>query len=416
MTESRWPSPGGAFGDKTDEFRRYDDVPARDSIVLVTRNFPPMQGGMEWLNFHIHRALSQIYRVFLVAPKGAETVCPDPATVRISPALPVWRFLLQSFWQTLRLTRAVRPRLIVAGSGVAALPAVLAGRHVGIPVVTYLHGLDIVSAHPGYRCLFLPAIRRSSAWLANSRFTREAAIQAGLPPERVEILVPGTDLPALNQERGTAFRRRLQAGERPILLSVGRLIRRKGLLEFLERAFPAIVRRRPEVLWVIIGADPRQSLARPKVSMAERLRVRVQQLGLEAHVRLLDWEDDRATLGDAFLASRLHIFPVLNLPGDGEGFGMVAIEAAAHGVPTVAFAVGGIPDAVEPGVSGELLPSGDYARMVEVVVKQLDSPEVPEAIRKACRRHAERYAWPLFGDGLRAACAKTIAAQRPAGG
>ncbi len=382
---------------------------SKPDIILVTRNFPPMQGGMERLNLHVHEALRGNYAVHLIGPEGAERYCGDGGLVQTRPPLPVWRFLAWGFWRTLRLALTRRPRLIIAGSGVAALPAVLAGRLAGVPVLTYLHGLDIVSAHPLYRRIFVPAIRRSTAWLANSRFTRRAAIRAGIPPEKIDILPPGTDLPELSRlEGGKEFRRRIQAGDRPILLSVGRLTRRKGLLEFIERAFPEIVRQCPDVLLVIIGGEPTQSVAGSAEPMREKLRARLAELGLEANARILGGVDE-ATLREAYGASQLHVFPVLDLPGDAEGFGMVAVEAAAHGLPTVAFDVGGVSDAVEQGVSGWLLPSGDYAGFAEMVIRYLRHPPPADETRTACRRHAERFAWPRFGEGLLKACSRTVA-------
>src|SRR3546814_16851853 len=56
-----------------------------------------------------------------------------------------------------------------------------------------------------------------------------------------------------------------------------------------------------------------------------------------------------ALLSVVYKAASAHIFPVREIPGDPEGFGMVAVEAAAHGVPTIAFATGGIVDAVAEG-------------------------------------------------------------------
>lgn len=374
---------------------------------MVTRNFPPMLGGMERLNFHIGEELAQGFEVLVVGPKGAENFCRAAGTVRTSPPLPVWRFLAQAFWQAMNLALGSRPHLIVAGSGVSAFPAVLVGRLTRIPVLTYLHGLDIIAPHPVYQRVFLPVIRRSNAWLVNSRYTRQAAVDAGIPAEKIHILHPGTELPDLAAVDGRRFRTRIDAGDRPILLSVGRLTRRKGLLEFIARALPAVVRQCPEVLLVVIGTDPTQSVGGAAESMSALLRQRAMALGLAANVRLLGSVDDE-TLAEAYAASQLHVFPVLDLPGDAEGFGMVAVEAAAYGVPTVAFAAGGVPDAVAPGVSGLLLQSGDYPGMTDAVLHFLRTRESIAETRTACRRHAERFAWPRFGEALRRICSATM--------
>jgi phosphatidylinositol alpha-1,6-mannosyltransferase len=102
-----------------------------------------------------------------------------------------------------------------------------------------------------------------------------------------------------------------------------------------------------------------------------------------------------------YAAASLAVFPVKDLPGDVEGFGMVALEAAAHGLPTVAFAAGGVPDAVADGVSGNLLPAGDYEGMAARICRYL-AGERGTVTAASCRAFAEQFAWPRFGERLRA--------------
>ena len=79
---------------------------------------------------------------------------------------------------------------------------------------------------------------------------------------------------------------------------------------------------------------------------------------------------------------------------------MVAIEAAAHGLPTVAFAAGGVPDAVAPGISGWLASPDDYATFADRVCQVLDAGK--STIRpEDCRGFAAEFAWPVFGARLR---------------
>jgi phosphatidylinositol alpha-1,6-mannosyltransferase len=76
---------------------------------------------------------------------------------------------------------------------------------------------------------------------------------------------------------------------------------------------------------------------------------------------------------------------------------MVAVEAAAYGVPTVAFATGGVADAVADGQSGRLIPTGDYAAFAESVAVTLVQRET---LRASCIEFAGRFAWPKFGMGI----------------
>jgi phosphatidylinositol alpha-1,6-mannosyltransferase len=106
------------------------------------------------------------------------------------------------------------------------------------------------------------------------------------------------------------------------------------------------------------------------------------------------------SLANAYIAADVLIFPVLDITGDMEGFGMVAIEAAAHGTPTVAFSVGGVPDAIAEGVSGNLIQPGNYSEFAETVAKHLGG-EIGGIDPASCRTHAEQYSWPRFGERLR---------------
>ena len=93
------------------------------------------------------------------------------------------------------------------------------------------------------------------------------------------------------------------------------------------------------------------------------------------------------------------MFPVREIPGDPEGFGMVAVEAAAHGLPTIAFATGGVTDAVAEGQSGRLVAPGDYAGFADAVLGALIERE---PLRMRSVDFARQFAWPKFGSQIRA--------------
>jgi len=134
-------------------------------------------------------------------------------------------------------------------------------------------------------------------------------------------------------------------------------------------------------------------------SERERILAAARDAGVEKNLRFLG-RCDEATLGAAYQAANLHVFPVLELPGDVEGFGMVALESAAYGLPTVAFAVGGVSDAVREGRTGTLVASGDYGRLGEAVIRQL--AQTRDGLATAiCRDFAAGKAWPVFGERLR---------------
>jgi phosphatidylinositol alpha-1,6-mannosyltransferase len=112
---------------------------------------------------------------------------------------------------------------------------------------------------------------------------------------------------------------------------------------------------------------------------------------------------DDDTLSAAYQAADAHVFPVLECDDDVEGFGMVAIEAAAHGLATVAFDAGGVADAVTDGESGVLVPSGDYSRFTEAVLGFLNARNSES--RALCRAAAYRNSWDEFNRSIARAIA-----------
>lgn len=356
---------------------------------------------MERLNQHVCQELARDFEVQVCGPRGGERHLPRGIGYTGSPAVPLGWFLIHNAWQAVRQARAFKPQVIYAGSGLVAPAAQLAGRAAGASMVAYLHGLDIVADHPLYRAMFLPSIRACDGLLVNSQNTQRLAESHGVPGNRIVVLHPGAEMPTLadRETKAAGFRSRIGAGIRPILLSVGRLTPRKGIVEFIEHSLPIIVQQVPDLLYIIIGEEPYQSAAGHKTGIADRIRTVTGQMGLAEHVQLLGRVDDEE-LTCAYFASQLHIFPVLDKPGDVEGFGMVAIEAAAHGLPTIAFATGGVPDAVAEGMSGELIDPNRYDIMAERIAFHLKDGGTSMTPQQ-CIEFSSTFGWEHFGTALR---------------
>jgi phosphatidylinositol alpha-1,6-mannosyltransferase len=290
-----------------------------------------------------------------------------------------------------------RPGAIVAGSGLVLPMAWVCARIVGAKLVVYLHGLDIVSNHPVYRAIWPKFFRHSDLVLVNSSATAQLAQAKGIPVESLYVLNPGTDIPTLDVSAGFRFRERHRLGERAMLLSVGRLTRRKGLAEFVEYGLPSVLRENPDAILVIVGEEAVDALNSSGGAQRERILNRARAAGVDTRVRFLGNLTD-SELSEAYQAADVHVFPVLDLEGDVEGFGMVALEAAAHGLASAAFAVGGVPDAISQGTSGLLVPSGDY----EGLAKSIASICSKRSQFTGAREFAVDKSWTRFGARARA--------------
>lgn len=372
----------------------------RPRILHITRNLPPLVGGMERLNWHIADELSHWADVHVLGPDGAAALKPEHVQLTEVPLRPLWRFLCASAWRALTLARRLKPDIVLAGSGLTAPAAWLAARISGARAVAYVHGLDVAVHHPLYRALWHPALRRMDTVIANSSPTAALVRALGVADTNVRIVHPGAALPTAPQPAQALcqFREQYGLGNARLLLSIGRLTHRKGLREFVQFALPTIVKHAPDTLLTVIGDAPKDALL-AGVQTRESIQAAADAAGVGAHITFLGVITHPQTLACAYESAAAHVFPVRHIPGDPEGFGMVAIEAAAHGLPTVAFATGGIVDAVEEGQSGRLAPLGDYAALSQAITQLLAEGE--HAWQIPAQQFAKQFNWPEFGVKMR---------------
>ncbi len=371
-------------------------------ITLVSRNFPPLNGGMERLCYELYRGLADNHDVQLLGPGGCKAHVAEAAVVRetgISPT-PVFLVLtlLKGIW--LRVTTGA-PELVIGGSGLVGIVVVPLAKLAGARSMLLLHGLDIIAESRIYQWLFVPFLRMADVAVCNSRNTARLAMASGVSEERITIINPGVELPDSIPPREAA-RQQLGYASHRVLLSVGRLMPRKGLAEFIDRSMPALVARDPNWLLLVAGTEPANALNRPKTSVLDSIDAAIKQHALQDQVRLLGYatEEDLPRL---YAAADVFVFPLLETPGDVEGFGMVAIEAAAHGTPTVAFDCGGVGDAVKDGVNGALVVAGDYnafARSVEAVAGS--------DLRASSAGFARTFCWSNYNQQMEACIAQVL--------
>lgn len=373
----------------------------QSNALLITRNLPPLVGGMERLIWHIAHELRTQYHVHVIGPMGCSALLPADITVTEVPLTPIAWYLVRTKLAAARQALCLRPAFVFAGSGLTAPFAWLAARLAGAQCIVYLHGLDIDSSHWAYRLLWLPFLRRCDKVLVNSRFTGQLARNARIAPDRIAILHPGVTMPDMQNATRLrfSFRKRHALGNSPVMLYVGRITARKGLALFVREILPTIMEQLPDAKLVVIGDEPRSALLKSQGELAQ-VQEALETSGLSRHVTFLGERIyDDPELDAAYFAADTLIFPVQQRANDNEGFGMVAIEAAAHGLPTVAFAAGGVTDAIEDRVSGTLIRSGDNLAFAHATIKLLKSHNSAQS--EACRRFSSSFAWTFFGQQLR---------------
>ena len=372
------------------------DTPRR-RILIITRNLPPLVGGMERLNWHMADELSKYADVRVIGPSGSATQKPENVHISEAPLKPLPLFLIVTFIKGLWTALRWRPHIILAGSGLTAPIAWILGKLAGARSAAYLHGFDITVDHAIYRRLWRPTFKRLDHVIVNSTPTRQLALAAGVNEAQLSIVFPGVSIPEAPQpaERIAEFREKHGLTGKKILLSVGRLTTRKGLREFVELSLPAVVNAEPDAMFVVVGEAPRNSLG-AAVQTVESIKAAAAKAGVGANILFLGVITDPTELATAYEAADVHVFPVRHIPDDPEGFGMVAIEAAAHGLPTAAFATGGIIDAVQPGESGLLAENLRYDELAQHTMQLLQQDQNRQVIVD----FAAGFAWEHFGAGV----------------
>jgi glycosyltransferase involved in cell wall biosynthesis len=226
---------------------------------------------------------------------------------------------------------------------------------------------------------------RAQRFIVLSAAFRDLLVESyDVSPESVHVVPGGVDVPRFDRpESPSAARRELGwPPDRPIILSVRRLVRRVGL-ESLVTAMTAVRKHRPEALLLMAGRGP----------LADALQAQIEAAGLEENVRLLGFVPDEA-LPLAYRAADLSIMPTRAL----EGFGLSAVESLAAGTPVLVTPVGGLPEVVRD-LSEQLIvasesPAALADRITAVLSGDLDVPSTA-----ACQQYARRrFAWPVIAS------------------
>ena len=361
-------------------------------ILIVTRNLPPLIGGMERLNWHIADELSHDHQVILISHKDAKKIAPVKTNFYSAPLNPLPFFLILAFIKTLWVCLIKRPDILFAGSGLTAQIVVFWAKIFRKKSIVYIHGLDIGTNNKFYNILWVPFIRKATKVIANSSPTYELCLKKAISPKKIVIIHPGTDYPTkpINLAKIDQLKKQHQLQNKKILISVGRLTERKGLNEFVDLSLPIIIKKIPQTKLVIIGDTPSQSLNK-NLQSKELILSTAKKHNIQDHILFIGNISDDELLSSWYFLADIHVFPVKHISDDPEGFGMVAIEAAAHGTPTIAFATGGVIDAITDKKSGFLIQQNQYILLSKKILELFKYPS--KISSNECMLQAEKFAW-----------------------
>jgi len=230
------------------------------------------------------------------------------------------------------------------------------------PSVVSFHGADVMVdlEKPAYRAATNEMLNAVRLVLVRSESLRKALVSLGCPDEKIRIQRTGIPLDEVPfQERGWPTN-----GEWRFVQAC-RLVEKKGLRTSL-RAFTAFARRYPQAQFTIAGEGP----------LLEELQKFTRELGIADHVTFTGFIS-QAELRNLSYRSHIFLHPSeTGSDGNQEGVPNSMLEAMASGLPVFATAHGGIPEAIENGVSGVLVAEGDDAALACELLRAAEDPQL----------------------------------------
>ncbi len=334
--------------------------------LLLTNDFPPRAGGIQSYVLALAQRLPADSLV-VYAPSW-----PGAAEFDAQQAFPIYRhpgsLMLPGEPVRARAAELIRDHRIGAVWYGAAAPLSLLTptlRAEGVlRTVASTHGHEVGwSMLPGARRALRRIGRTNDVMTFVSRYARRRISAALGPMAALEYLPPGvrTDTYRPDPRAREEFRARYRIGDAPLVLSVSRLVRRKGQ-DAIIGAAGRIRRRVPDVRVLIVGDGPDRS----------RLQSLIRRAGLAGCVTLtgaVAWSD----LPGHYAAADVFVMPcrTRGFGLDVEGLGLVFLEASASGLPVIAGRSGGAPETVRPGRTGLVVDGRDVPGVADAVTELL---------------------------------------------
>ena len=365
-------------------------------IALLTLDFPPSIGGVQQYLFELSRRIGARCKLTVVLPRAdSSSFQKEPFRVlSVSSTMP---------WHFARALATLRPHLTIVGHAHPRLllPATLP--HKG-HYIALAYGNDFEGAQWRWHSrVFNRLLAGANPLVTISNANALRLQELGLP-------APEVVLPAADPERFTPPLATCHGP--PVLLTVARLVSRKGV-DTVLRALPPLLDLEPRLEYWIVGNGP----ARPALEKLAR------ELQLGNAVRFLSQEGvaiSDSELPDIYRRASIFVlpareeFPTAETSPSVEGFGIVYLEASASGLPVVAARSRGASEAVRDGETGLLVPPDDPAGLTQALARLLRDAHLCQRLGQAGRRWVEHEMnWDRVGRQFISIMERTLCDRAP---
>jgi colanic acid/amylovoran biosynthesis glycosyltransferase len=243
-------------------------------------------------------------------------------------------------------------------------------------IFTTFHGYDISHSINSRGIDFYDNLfKNGDLFLPISEKWKDELIKLGCEEKKIVVHKMGVDLAKfVFSPQHIGERREVK------ILTISRLVEKKGV-EYGIRAVAKVLEGYPQVQYKIIGDGP----------LRGHLQSLISSLGIEQNVHLLGWEQQDDLIGMLQDSDILLAPSVTSENGDQEGIPVVLMEAMAIGIPVVSTQHSGIPELIENGTSGFLVPERDVVELYNTLMYIIDHPEIFLKIQKHARNHVETH-------------------------
>jgi glycosyltransferase involved in cell wall biosynthesis len=317
------------------------------NLLFITRKYPPSIGGMEKVSFDLSMELSKKVPTTIISWGGSQKW--------------LFYFLPKAYFQSLFVIPSKGITNIHLADGLLA-PLGLALKIITKRKVTVtVHGLDITYKNKLYQAIIPYCLSKLDKIVCISSATKKECIKRGVPANKCTV-IPWGVYP--NEFKIKATRKALEkiAGielkNKKVLITVGRLVKRKGVSWFIENVMPKID---SSYIFLIAGDGPERDNIHISIN-SQKLQKRVMLLGKVSDL-------DKKII---YNTADVFIMPNIKVEGDIEGFGIVAIEASSTGIPVVASRIEGISSSIISGETGQLVQSKNSARFIDILNGSFD--------------------------------------------
>ena len=305
------------------------------------------------------------HRTMLVAHPDGELLARADEGLELLPLAPVTEMDLSAAWRLSRALKQLHPDIVHAHDPHAVAMAALALSMSTQEVKPPLMASRRVDFHIGGNSLSRWKYRQVDCFICASEAIRQLLLADDVPEHRAVTVHEGIDLGRVAAAPPANIHEELWLPHgAPVIGNVAALVPHKGQKHLIEAA-ALVVRHEPDARFVIAGEG----------ELRASLEHQIKHLGLEKHVLLAGFRPDVLSLHKAF-----DIFVMSSVT---EGLGTSILDAMASARPVVATAAGGIPEVVQDGETGILVPPRDHEAMADAVVRLLRDPPLRQRMGAA---------------------------------